>query len=122
MYIKSHNHNNNSDNNDSVNTINNYNNNNNNSNNKNKNNNNNNNKSHYEQGEKKSKDIEIKQTKIFKITMTPQHYPLNFLPRFPVLNPPEKQLIILLAHGIIIHLSTVLKLEVNRNILSCRLF
>ena len=36
---------------------------------------------------------EIKQAKIFKqIIMTPQHYPPTFLPRFPVLNPPEKQL------------------------------
>ena len=56
-------------------------------------NNNNNNKSQYKQGEKKSKDIEIKQAKIFKqIIMTPQHYPPTFLPRFPVLDPPEKQL------------------------------
>ena len=36
---------------------------------------------------------EIKQAKIFKqIIMTLHHYPPNFLPRFPVLNPPEKQL------------------------------
>ena len=40
-----------------------------------------------------NKDIKIKQAKIFKqIIMTPQHYPPTFLPRFPVLNPPEKQL------------------------------
>ena len=52
-----------------------------------------NNNSHYKQGEKKSKDIEIKQAKIFKqIIMTPQHYPPTFLPCLPVLNPPEKQL------------------------------
>ena len=52
------------------------------------NNNNNNNKSHYKQGEKKYKDIKIKQAKIFKqIIMNPQHYPPTFLPRFPVLNP-----------------------------------
>ena len=64
-----------------------------NNNNNNNNNKNNNNKSHYEQGKKKSKDIEIKQSKIFKqIIMTPQHYPPTFLPRFFVLNPPEKQL------------------------------
>ena len=51
-----------SDNNDNVNTINNN------------NNNNNNNKSHDKQGEKKSKDIEIKQAKISKqIIMAPQH-------------------------------------------------
>ena len=57
------------------------------------NNNNNSNKSHYKQGEKKSKDIEIKQVKIFiQIIMTPQHYLPTFLPPFPVLNPPEKQL------------------------------
>ena len=63
------------------------------SNNNDNNNNNNNNKSHNKQGEKKSKDIKIKQAKIFKqIIMTPQHYPPNFLPSFPVLNPPEKQL------------------------------
>ena len=68
-------------------------NNNNNNNNNNNSNNNNNNKSHYKPGEKKSKDIKIKQAKIFKqIIMTPQHYPPTFLPRFPVLNPPEKQL------------------------------
>ena len=36
---------------------------------------------------------EIKQAKIFKqIIMTPNHYPPTFLPRFPVLNPPEKRL------------------------------
>ena len=59
----------------------------------NNNNNNNNDKSHYEQGENKSKDIEIKQAKIFRqIIMIPQHYPPTFLPRFPILNPPEKQL------------------------------
>ena len=59
----------------------------------NNNNNNNNNKSHYKQGEKRSKDFKIKQAKIFKqIIMTPQHYPPTFPPRFPVLNPPEKQL------------------------------
>ena len=74
MYIKNKNHNKSSDNHDNVNT-------------------NNNNKSHYKQGEKKSKDIEIKQPKIFKqIVMTPQHYPPTLLPRFPVLNPPQKQL------------------------------
>ena len=62
-------------------------------NNNNNNNSNNNNKSHYKRGEKKSKDIEIKQAKIFKqIIMIPQHYPPTFLPRFPALNPPEKQL------------------------------
>ena len=63
------------------------------SNNNNSNNNNSNNKSHYKQGEKKSKDIKVKQAKTFKqIIMTPQHYPPTFLPRFRVLNPPEKQL------------------------------
>ena len=74
MYIK--NKNNSSDNYDNVND-----------------NNNNNNKCNYKKGEKKSKDTEIKQAKIFKqIIMTPQHYPPTFLPHFPVLNPPEKQL------------------------------
>ena len=73
VYKKNKNHNNSSDNNDNV--------------------NNNNNKSHYKQREKKSKDIEIKQAKVFKqIIMTPQHYLPTFLPCFPVLNPPEKQL------------------------------
>ena len=53
-----------------------------------------NNNSHYKQGEKKSKDIEIKQAKIFKqIIMTPQHYPPTFLPCLSVLNPPEKHYI-----------------------------
>ena len=75
MYVKNKNHNKSSDDHDNVNT------------------NNNNNKSHYKQGRKKSKDIEIKQPKIFKqIVMTPQHYPPTLIPRFPVLNPPEKQL------------------------------
>ena len=83
---KNNNHNNSSDNNDNVNT-------NNSNNNNNNNNNNSNNKFHYEQREKKSKVIEIKQAKIFKqIIRIPQHYPPTFLPRFPVLNPPEKQL------------------------------
>ena len=62
-----------------------------NNNNNNNNNDNSNNKPHYEQGQKKSKDTEIKQVKIFKqIIITPQHYPSTFLLRFPVLNPPGK--------------------------------
>ena len=36
---------------------------------------------------------EIKQAKIFKqIIMTPHSYPSTFLPHYPVVNPPEKQL------------------------------
>ena len=36
---------------------------------------------------------EIKQAKMFKqIVITPRHYPPIFLPRFPVLNLPEKEL------------------------------
>ena len=36
---------------------------------------------------------EIKQAKILKqMIMTPHLYPPIFLPRYPVLNPPEKQL------------------------------
>ena len=74
MYIKNKNHDNSSDNNYNLNT-------------------NNTKKSDYEQGEKKSKDIEIKQTKIFRqIIMTPKHHPSTFLPSFSDLNPPEKQL------------------------------
>ena len=89
MYIKNKTHKNSSDNNDNVNTTTTTTNNNNNNNNK----NNIYNESLYKQEEKKSRDIEIKLAKIFKqIIMTSQHYPLTFLPRFPVLNPPEKQL------------------------------
>ena len=36
---------------------------------------------------------ELKQAKMFKqIIVILLHYPPTFLPRFPVLNPPEKQL------------------------------
>ena len=93
MYIKNKTLNIIIDNNDNVNTNNNNNNNDNNNKNNNNNTNNNKNKRHYKQGEKKSKDIELKQAKIFKqIIMTSQHYPPTFLPCFSVLNPPEKQL------------------------------
>ena len=45
-------------------------------------------------GKKSPKTLnEIKQAKILKqIIMTPHTYPPTFLPRYPVLNPPEKQL------------------------------
>ena len=79
MNNNNNNNNNNNDNNNNTNTT--------------TNNNNDNNKSHHKQGEKKSKDIEIKQAKIFKqIITSPQHYPPTFLPCFPILNPPGKQL------------------------------
>ena len=92
VYIKNKTHKNSSDNNDNVNTTTTT---TTTTNNNNNNNNNNNiyNESLYKQEEKKSRDNEIKLAKIFKqIIMTSQHYPLTFLPRFPVLNPLEKQL------------------------------